>query len=37
MSLFLPLAVFSSNLQKDAFIKSFNTFTKTVTEDICEV
>lgn len=37
MSLFLPVAVFSSNLQNDAFIRSFNTFTKIVTEDTCEV
>lgn len=37
MSLFLPVAMYSSNLQNDAFIRSFNTFTKVVTEDICEV
>lgn len=29
--------MYSSNLQNDAFIRSFNTFTKVVTEDICEV
>lgn len=34
---FLPVAIFSSNLQNDAFTRSFSTFTKVVTEDICGI